>query len=309
MRRLVSLLLAIPFFLSTTSCKGSTSDSTVARVNSEAITAEDLRGRLHEYQVNETPDSSPEARVFRKRVLNELIEERVLLAEAKSRNIVIQPAELNAALEEVEKDYGKSAFNKVLTDKRMTRARWRDRMRLKLTLDKVIQSITKDVQPPSDATIAAFYQKHPEQFQRPEQIHVAQIVVRTSEDGERILAELKKKTPFEELARTHSFTPEASQGGDLGFVEKGIMPPPLEKAFWKLRVGKTTPVIQTDYGYHVVRVLERRAKHLQTLEEAKPQILRVLTQRDREKTFSVWRREALSRAKIERNHALLEKIN
>lgn len=302
--RLLFILLLIP----TSHCKGSTDTSTVARVNEETISADDLRSRLHEYQVNLKDDPSPEGRAFRERVLNELIEEKVMLVEAGSRKLEVTPEELSRALKEVEKDYPGDSFNKALEGKRMTYPGWRDRMRLKLILEKVIAAVTKDVPPPSDASIAAYYREHEADFRRPEQVHLQQIVVKTSEDAQRILGELKRKKPFEELARTYSFTPEAGQGGDLGFVEKGVMPTALEKAFLKLPVGKVSSVIQTEYGYHVVRVLERRPEHSEPLVEAKPHIVRILTQRDREQKFSVWRRDVLSRAKVERNHALLEQI-
>lgn len=285
---------------------GASSDSVVARVNGMPISADDLRARLHEYQANWKGDPSPEARAFRERVLNELIEERILLAEAEARKIEIRPEELEAALKSVERDYPGESFEKVLAEKRITYSRWRERMRLKLTLDKVVSDLTKEIPAPSEAAIRDYYRSHEAEFRHPEQVRAAQIVVKTAEDGARILEELKKGKPFEELARAHSFTPEAGQGGDLGFLERGVLPPPLEEAFWKLPAGKQTPVIQTDYGYHVVKVLERRPERTEPLEEARPRILKELTQMEREQKFSAWRREVLSRAKIEKNHALLE---
>jgi peptidyl-prolyl cis-trans isomerase C len=299
------LLLLFPVAISA----GSESDSVVAKVNSESISADELRSRLHEYQVNLKGAPSPEGQTFRERVLNELIEEKVMLAEAKSRSLDVSPEELDRALKDVEKDYSKESFDKQLSDKKISYSRWRSRMRLKLLLDKVIAAVTKEVPPPTEGAVAAYYRDHEPEFRRPEQVHLQQIVVKTAEDAKRIADELKKGKPFEQLARMHSFTPEASQGGDLGLVEKGVMPPAVEEAYLKLPVGKISSVIQTEYGFHVVRVLDRHPDHLEPLTEAKPQIVRTLTQQDREQKFSAWRRDVLSRAKIERNHALLEKID
>jgi parvulin-like peptidyl-prolyl isomerase len=301
---LPALVLLFPF----AACAGSADRSTVARVNSEAISADEVSARLREYQANLKGEPSPEAKTFRDRVLNELIEERILLAEAEARNIEVTPDELRAALQEIEKDYPSGSFAKVLSEKRMTYARWRDRMKTKLTLNKVVAALTKEISPPSEAAVLDYYRKNEESFRRPEQVRVSQIVVRTPEDGKRILDELKKGKPFEMLARTYSFTPEAGQGGDLGFVEKGVLPASLEGAFWKLAAGKTTPVIPSEYGYHVVRVTERKPEHVETVDEARPRIVKVLTEREREDVFAVWRRNILGRARIEKNHALLDQI-
>ncbi|MFH1263824.1 MAG: peptidylprolyl isomerase [Pseudomonadota bacterium] len=296
-------------FLFAASISHAGNDSIVARVNGDAISSDELRSRLHEYQTNLKGDPSPEAQEFRERVLNELIEEKILQVEARTRKVEVTAEELTRALKEVEKDYAGESFAKTLAEKKMSYSRWRERMRLKLLLDKVTLAITKDVPPPVEAAVVAYYAGHSEEFHHREQIHLQQIVVKTAEDAKRVEEELKKGRPFEELARAHSFTPEGMQGGDLGWVERGVMPTALEEVFVKLPVGKTSAIVQTDYGFHLVRVLERKAEHQDALSEVHAQIVRDLTRNERDQRFSAWKRDILSKAKIERNHALLDQID
>ena len=292
-------------------CTSSAERNAVARVNGETVTLDEFRSRMREYQVgnNRPLGPSEELLEFKKRVLNELVEEKMMLAEASRRKLEVSPEELDRTLKEVEHDYPSGELDETLKAKPMSKARFRERMRMKLLFEKLIAQVTKGIPLPSEDAIKRYYDTHPDDFRKEEQLHLQQIVVKTEEDGNKILEELKKDQTFESLAQTYSFTPESSQGGDLGFVNKGVMPSAIEDALAKLPIGKPSPVIATDYGFHVVRVLERKPAHQQSLDEAKPTIVRILTQADREKQLVAWREGVLSRAKIERNHVLLAEIN
>jgi peptidyl-prolyl cis-trans isomerase C len=292
-------------------CSSSGERSVIARVDGESIRVEEFRSRMREYQLSGSRPlgATEEAMELKKQILNELIEEKVMLTEADRRKLEVTPVELDQALKDVTRDYPNGTFEEALKAKPMSMARWRERMRLKILLEKVITDITKGSPAPTEETVSSYYQTHTEEFHKSEQIHLQQIVVRTAEDGAKILDELKRGQPFETLAQTYSFTPEAAQGGDLGFVAKGIMPNAIEDAVAKLPVRKPSAVIASEYGFHVVQVLERKPARQLTLDEARPEIVRILTQVDREKRLANWREGVLSRAKIERNHALLAQIH
>ncbi len=300
-------------FLSATflslSCSSTSEDNIVARVNAIAIPGDELKARLLEYQFDLSTGSTKEVLEFKERVLNELIEEKALLLEAQKRKLNVSPEELTQALSDVEKDYPGQSFHAMLISQKISYSRWRERMRLKILLSKVIEDITKaEILQPSEESIQAYFKEHPEEFHQTAQVHLQQIVVKAKDDGEKILAELRKGSSFEELAKTYSLTPEGSQGGDLGYVSMGIMPKEIETIFPKLPLKQPSRVIQTEYGFHIVRVLERRPHRSIPLEEARASIIRTLTQKQREQQFASWKRQTLAQMKIERNHAILQKI-
>ncbi len=289
-------------------CQAAERSTVVAKVEGTMITVKDVQNRLQEYRTDGTPDPTPFSFEFKKNVLNELIEETAIAWEAKRREIKIAEEELDKAIKDVEQDYPDDSFKKILADQGVSYERWKSQLRFKLLLAKVTEELSRDVPPPQENMIWAYFEKRKEDFQQQAQVHLEQIVVKTKEDGELILAELEKGRSFGELARTYSFTPEANQGGNLGFVSKGVMPPQLEKAIFKLKVGKPSRIIESEYGFHVVRILEKRPEKMQTYEEARPKIIAMLTRKDREVRFSNWRQETLPKMKIERNHALLKTI-
>ncbi len=301
---------AIGLLLAPISCEAASENRIVAKVNGAEITKDDVVARLYEYRAgNESALGTPaESAALKDKVVRELIEESVMLAEAKKRKLSIAPDELEKAVREVTKDYPEGAFDEMLATQKMSRSRWRQRMETKLLLEKVTSAVTQGGSLPKLDAIETYYKTHMDDFRTQEQWHLVQIVLKSREDGDRILTELKSGKTFEELARAHSFTPEAAQGGDLGFLPRGAMPKPIEDALEKLAVGKVTGVVETEYGFHIVKILEKKPATILSLAEATPSIMRILTQEDREKRFATWRQEALSKAKIERNHGLLESI-
>lgn len=296
---------------SATACHHSENTTAVAQVDGQVVSVEDFRARFREFRVGQTtlPGTPAELTALKERVLNELIEEKVIVEEAKRRDLSVPPDELDRVVQRVEQDYPAGGFGETLSRLKISRARWRDRVRQQLLMEKATSEVVRDLPNPSALQIEQYFKLHPEEFHQEEQVRAQQIVVKSEEDAERIRSEVQKGATFEELARQHSFTPEAQQGGLLGFVSKGMLPPALEEVLFRLDVGKLSSVISTEYGFHVARVLERRPAKDLTLAEATPQIVRALTQKVREERISKWRQEILSKAKIERNHALLANIN
>lgn len=303
--------LAVAFFFLVAvglNCHPSAETELLARVESLGITVEDFQGRLQEYEFDPKTSTASDFLKFKKKILHELVEEKVMILEARKRKIKVEAPELNQAITEIKQDYPHQSFQSMLDKKKISYARWRDRMRLKILLSKVITDITKDVPSPGLKQIESYYKKYKDDFRQKEQVHLKQIVVKSKEDAKKILKELKKGALFEDLAQKHSFTPEASQGGDLGYVSKGIMPEELEKVIFKLKANKIGPIIQSQYGFHVVKVLDQKKERVRPLKEVRSKIAQTLTQKQREKRLETWRKETFSKIKIERNDSLLASL-
>jgi peptidyl-prolyl cis-trans isomerase D len=140
--------------------------------------------------------------------------------------------------------------------------------------------------PSDEAAQRAWYQEHKEELTQPEQVHARHILVktegRTDADAQKILegarARLAKGEDFGALARELSEEPAAkTSGGDLGFFGRGQMVPPFEQAAFGAQPNTLVGPIKTDFGWHLIQVLERRPAGTQPFEQVRPMIAQRLS--------------------------------
>jgi peptidyl-prolyl cis-trans isomerase C len=142
----------------------------------------------------------------------------------------------------------------------------------------------------TEQEVAAFYTENPQMFQSPEQVHARHILFTTEENAEaQAIVDARGKADdarkravagedFAELARELSEGPSAPEGGDLGFFSKDRMVPEFADAAFALEVGQISEVVRTQYGFHVIKVEERREAGTVPLEEASDNLTNLLKQ-------------------------------
>ena len=155
-----------------------------------------------------------------------------------------------------------------------------------LAYEKVIDAAGADKISATESDAKKFYDENPKQFQRPEEVRASHILIQpdanqTKEEAkakmEDILAQIKAGGNFEELAKANSECPSAPNGGDLGYFPKGKMTEPFEKVAFEMEVGQISDVIETEYGYHIIKVTDHRQAGAIPFEEAKESIIEYLT--------------------------------
>ena len=137
----------------------------------------------------------------------------------------------------------------------------------------------------TDDELKAIYQQNIQQYQVPNRVHAEHIllmtvgktdaeVAETKAKAEDILAQAKKKgANFEELAKKYSEDPGSkTKGGDLGWLVQGQTVPEFEKAAFGLNKGETSGLVKTQYGFHIIKVLDKETAHTQTFDEVKDSI-------------------------------------
>lgn len=127
--------------------------------------------------------------------------------------------------------------------------------------------------------VQSTYKAEPERFRTPAQTQARHILIKGTDtnsrvQAEKLLAELKAGANFEDLARQHSADPgSAAKGGDLGFFPKGRMVEPFEKALDALvKPGDLSPVVESTFGFHIIRLEARKPATLQPFEEVQEQL-------------------------------------
>ena len=137
-----------------------------------------------------------------------------------------------------------------------------------------------------EAQIKAHYAANKDSMATPEEVHLAHILVKGKTDAakqkaEKLLAEAKAGADFAQLAKDNSEDPgSAARGGDLGFIARGRMVPEFEKAGFALsKPGEFAPVVESQFGYHVIKFIERKPAVQKTFEEARPELEKQFTQK------------------------------
>ena len=256
------------------------SAAVIATVNGEPLNALVLKHELardrHESQ-GLGPRTAEEQAAARNLDLQRLIERTELLQAARHEGIAATEEEVEKAFLSLRSDYPGTSFDELLADEEISPADLRERLREQISVRKLLAQKVSGKTTPADGELQKAYADQGKTLDRPEQVHAEQIVVKTAEEAQQLLQSLKQGQSFEDLARKHSLSPDAKQGGDLGWFSRGTMPPIFEQVCFALPEGKISDVVPSSYGFHLFKVLGHRAGGHQSFEEAKPSLLAHLT--------------------------------
>src|SRR3954470_20701190 len=124
----------------------------------------------------------------------------------------------------------------------------------------------------TDENMKKVYEEAAKQIGGEQEVHARHILVETEDQAKKIEAELKKGADFPELAKKESKDPGASDGGDLGFFTKDQMVPEFSAVAFALEPGKISDPVKTQFGWHIIKVEEKRTRKAPDFEQVKPQI-------------------------------------
>lgn len=248
----------------------------IATVNGEAVTAADFKRELAQSRRGSEglgPRSEEELQASRKAELQRLIERTELLQAARQAGIAATDEDVDKVYLSMRADYPGTSFDELLADEELTPAELRASLREQLTIRKLFQQNVFSRVAVTGPEVEAYYAAHAAEFARQDEVHAEQIVVKTEEEAQAIRKAIKAgKVSFEDAARKHSLSPDAKQGGDLGWFARGMMPPVFDEICFALPIGELSEVVPSSYGFHLFRVLEKRPAGQVPLEAAKAKI-------------------------------------
>jgi len=131
----------------------------------------------------------------------------------------------------------------------------------------------------TDENMKKVYEDAAKQISGEQEVHARHILVETEDQAKKIEDQLKKGADFAELAKKESKDPGASDGGDLGFFTKDQMVPEFSAVAFALEPGKISDPVKTQFGWHVIKVEEKRARKAPDFEQVKPQIETYVTRK------------------------------
>lgn len=283
----------------------------IATVNGEVLSKADFEHELQrELSSMEgvTPQSPDQLDVARRTLLDTLVERMVLLQAARAANIVVTPEEVDRDVLRISSDYPAEGFEEALAQGKLSMAELKQRTQTMLAIQKLFQSQVYARAGVTEDEITDYFNAHSEVFQQPEQVHALQIVVKGLDDAKKVQQQLRSGKKFQDLARKYSLSADAKVGGDLGFFPRGVMPPAFDEHCFKLGVNQVSDVVETEFGYHLFKVVEKKPAEKKALIDVRGEIEQKLLQEKRANAQREYVKELRQKAVIKVNEAALQSV-
>lgn len=217
----------------------------LATVNGKEITEMDVNALLQNFIAQGNMNFNSEQ--GKKQILDELINQELFYSEA------------------IEKSYDKE--EEFIKELEINKAN----ILKNYALRKILNSISV-----TEEEVVNYFNSNPESFKTPESVQASHILVKTEEEANKILDEIKNGSAFEEAAGKYSSCPSKAKGGDLGFFNKGQMVPEFENAAFSMEKGEVSEPVKTQFGYHIIKLVDKKEATTSTFEEVKDQIRQFL---------------------------------
>jgi peptidyl-prolyl cis-trans isomerase C len=285
----------------------------VAKVGDRDIKKEELIKQAKEMQSQLGRMGRQEnlSAAFYRQVLDGIILESLVKGDIAAAGITVTDAETKAQIDALKKNFPtEDAFKQALTAQGMSEADLQRQMHDRASLQKFVAEKISPQVVVTDEAAKKFYDENKERMKHPEQAHVRHILIKPASESaadkkvakdkaEALLARVKKGEDFAKLATENSDDPGTKpRGGDLSFISRGQTVEPFEKAAFALKPNETSPVVETEFGYHVIQLLEHKNESIVPFEEAKERITTFLKQRDTDQKMRDHVSELRSKAKV-----------
>ncbi len=285
----------------------------VARVNGENVARAEFERAIRniEARAGRSVPADQRDEVYRG-VLDELIAFKLVLAEARARNIGVSTEEVASRIAEIRKQFQtEDAFKKALASRQMTPADLESETRTEILVNRTIEAEVLPKVSVSPQDLEAFYRENPEQFKEPEQVRASHILFpvdraatpeakkETRAQAEAVLKRAKAGEDFAALAKEFSKDSSAAAGGDLNYFPRGQMVPPFEQAAFGLEVGALSDVVETDFGLHIIKVTDRKQERVVPLNEVTDQLTNFLKQRKQQAAANAFLQALRAKYKVE----------
>jgi peptidyl-prolyl cis-trans isomerase SurA len=278
-------------------------DRIVAVVNEEIIMLSEVEKGVaasgEEIHAGDRLERGEKVRQVRQKVLNQLIEEKLIDIEIKKMGMKVTGKELDAAVEDIKRRNGvtQEELEKALEKDGLTFETFKKQLEKRILRSRFIQWSVKVDMTPGEKDLGEFYQKNIDRYRTTESYRPAHILFRvpkgaTPDDvqGARkkcgmVLGKIQAGEDFGEMALLYSEDPSAKDRGDLGFFKKGELLPAVEREALRLKAGEVSGIVKTDYGFHIIKLLDRKGGAPLPFEDAKERVQSDFYEYQMEKVF------------------------
>ena len=286
----------------------------IAKVNGEPITKTDFEEAVRSAEQRAGSPVPPDQRdrVFRE-ILDQMIGYKLLIQESKVQKVSVPDSDVEARIVSIKQQFPtEDAFKQALAQQHTTVDRIKTDARQQMAVAKLVDDAISSKVAVKPEDVQAFYTQNPKEFQESEKVHASHILITAAKGAdpatkaaartkaESILKDVKAGKDFATLAKQNSQDPgSAANGGDLGFFQQGQMVGPFNDVAFSLKPGTVSNVVETDFGYHIIKVIEKQPGRTVPLDEVKPKIEQFLEARNREQQTTAFVNGLRTKGKVE----------
>jgi peptidyl-prolyl cis-trans isomerase C len=286
----------------------------LARVNGEEIKKAEFEEAVQNMEARAGGPVPAEQRdkVYRD-LLDQLVGYKLLTQETKTRNVVVPDADVEARISQIRGQFpSEDVFKQMLEQRKLTLEQMRSDARQDMAVAKMIQDEVAAKATVTPAQVDDFYAKNPDQFKEAERVRASHILIAFPDNAdaaaktqarttaEQVLKDVKSGKDFAALAKEHSQDPgSATNGGDLGFFQQGQMVGPFNDAAFSLAPGAISDLVETNFGYHIIKVAEKQPGRTVPLAEVRPQVEEYLQNRNRDQQTDAFVESLKTKGKVE----------
>lgn len=246
-------------------------------------------------------------------IVENMIDEELLFQESRKKGITVETEAIATDLKKIKQKFANDAdFKKALGESGLTEAELQSSLERGYVISKLIDNqIMAPIVIP-DQEIRTFYDTHPKSFKKSEQVRASHILIKVDSQAEQSVKDekraklqevqkrLKVGEDFAVLAKEFSECPSNIKGGDLGYFERGKMVKPFEDVAFKLKTGEVSDIVETPFGYHLIKVVDKKPASVVGYEDVKDKIGQYLKKEKTGKELKGYIEELRKKAVIEK---------
>jgi len=289
------ILLGIAAILLSSPVFAEKAKSPVATVNGVSVSGLEFDSELDQVKMRYMQQgrdlAGPQLQKIKESILEILINRELLFQESKRLGIQVGKTEISDQLATVKQRFPSEAeYKKILGEMNLTEEDVTFQIERALAIRKLVDDkITQHIKI-NDEESRKYYDTHPQAFKQAEEVKAGHILIKVDADAdaskkaearkkiEKLQERLKNGEDFSTLAKEHSEDPSSAKGGDLGYFKRGEMVKPFEDAAFALKPDEISEVVETPFGYHLIKVYEKKPEKMIAYADAEKNINRYLKQ-------------------------------
>ena len=293
----ITLITLLPAFITSEALSQTenTPDTTVVIVNDTPITEADVnlevKRILFQAKAMQQPIDESMMGSMRDKVINSLINRELLYQQSKTMGITTNAAEIDNSIDQIKQrlEAGQS-FESLLAEMGITTKTMRAQVGQANAIQKLMEMVVYPRAMVSEKESRIFFENNPQYFKKPEEVKASHILIQVAPDAgneeklaarkkiEDIQKKLETGGDFADLARQYSEGPSKVSGGDLGYFDRKKMVKPFADAAFALKPGEVSDIVETRFGFHLIKVYDKKAKSVYVFENIKDRLTEMLRQ-------------------------------
>jgi len=295
---------------------GQAAKDNIATVNGVAITRTEFDKEIDAIQQRllmqgQKPDEAQTSEI-KNNVLENLITRELLWQESQKSGVKIADSAVDEEISKWKKQFSdEEQFKTIIASMNISEEDLKAQMKQRMSVQEFLDKKLEQKISVSDKEVKEYYDSHPDDFKQPEQVKASHILVKVDPKAdeaakagarkklEDIENKVKKGEDFAAIAKSSSDCPSKDNGGDLGYFSRGQMVKPFEDAAFALKTGEVSKIVETQFGFHLIKAVDKKADKTLSYDEVKDELKDYLKQQKKVKEVGDYSQELKGKAKIE----------